>query len=308
VGIAALRSRLGKVLNQKILTVLPNVIREIEERIKKDEAELNSLGEARSGLREKLHHLIRTADKFKDIVVAGINGNYEGPFFPVVGAPAGTSGHRRLRAHCRSITETFAYAMDELGHTYSMTPMRELSGDIQDYEEVNGRPLMISEDSLRAKAQECINQSSGRELGGQYNPLAVSELFKIMSKHWGPLASHFLDKMCEACEAFLEEVLLEIAGPHSGSAIIVECLTPFMEERRTALEAKLEEVLLPHTKTHAITYNPAFYPRGGTHRISGSEPIQPIPSPDEVIIKMRSYYEVDLPPPCTTIDLSYLVC
>jgi hypothetical protein len=46
-----------------------------------------------------------------------------------------------------------------------------------------------------------------------------------------------------------------LADPRTFNAIMLDIIDPAMDEKKSQAETKLEEILVPHTKLHPISYN-----------------------------------------------------
>lgn len=267
VGIATFRTRLGKILEKKILEVLPDVINDIEYQIQCNQEELDRLGNPRPSTHDKRLYLAVIYDRLKKLVGAAKNGYYEqdNDFFQAkdddtIGAAI---SDRRLRAVTKDITLGFVGVMEHMGHEkcsdIALINQRIRPGSGTQFQACGlPNPTVLSNEKMRNLAQHCYNSRGGLELPGLYNPLVVGDLFRIIYKPWSRIAKEYIKQVWEKCQVFLDTALHHIADQTCADALRLECIRPLMQAKYEALNDKLQEILQPFASTHAITYNPNY--------------------------------------------------
>ena len=103
-----------------------------------------------------------------------------------------------------------------------------------------------------------MKRNRGRELPGTFNPLLISDLFFNQAEPWQQLAQEHIQQTWEASRTTLELALSTIVDEETSAALQAQVVDAIMREKLSELNNRLEQILKPHQKGHAITYNNYF--------------------------------------------------
>ncbi|ROW15590.1 hypothetical protein VPNG_02146 [Cytospora leucostoma] len=102
-------------------------------------------------------------------------------------------------------------------------------------------PIWRLEEEIRSLSLEYL----GSQFPGSPNDYLAVQLFKGQSQKWEDIAKQHLALMLAAAKSFTEAVVAHVvaADEKTREAILFEIVDPFFRERKSILEAKLEELL-----------------------------------------------------------------
>ena len=81
VGVVMLRQRLTSVLHNQVLSQLPEVLTDLEEKAQDCRVQLQKIGPSRSPSQEQRQYLTQASHKFYKLMKDASDGNYTDPFF-----------------------------------------------------------------------------------------------------------------------------------------------------------------------------------------------------------------------------------
>ena len=158
-GIAALRTRLSKVLFNQIRAELPRLLKDIEGKISSYESELHRMGDGRATPSEQRAFLIELSQSFQTICRDGIRGDYDHAFFQ-----DDKDYEKRLCAVLMNMHFAFAEELRIDGARWIVTETKDK----------NNEKSRTREEAVR-EACELLKRSRGREVC--HNSLLSSTLF-----------------------------------------------------------------------------------------------------------------------------------
>lgn len=219
VGIDTLRVRLSHLLFEHVRKELPRLQDDLENVLNIAQNELHLLGESRSTAMECRAFLARLNMECYKICQAGLQGNYDNDYFKV-GAGLDeefslneSSTIRRIRAAIQYANTTFADEFRKKGHKYQI----HFNTSETDVGAIIGRPWPWAQPRIVEKKEtlqwvrKMLLRSRGRELGGNFNPHLIAELFWEQSDPWEKLAKTHIQQVSKLCEKFLNNLLDKIA-------------------------------------------------------------------------------------------------
>ena len=262
VGIDSLRGRLSRVLLEHITRELPALIEYIERGLQDCRTRLSSLGESRTSLKEQRLFLIRTSQRFQSITKAAVDGDYSDSFFNHT--DEGYS--KRLRAVIQNLNTEFSALMTTKGHRLEIMKDNDNKTDLDESSELKtdflasmgGEPKKVSWSTYLSMVRSMMRKNRGRELPGTFNPLLISDLFFNQAEPWQQLAQEHVQQTWEASKTTLELALSTIVDEETNAALQAQVVYPIMREKLSELNKRLEQIIKPHRKGHAITYNHYF--------------------------------------------------
>lgn len=106
--------------------------------------------------------------------------------------------------------------------------------------------------------RDLTRKTRGRVLPGTFNPLIIGNLFFGQSKPWKVLINRYCRDVLDAIKTAPEYTIDTITDSTTTEGLLKELLHPAMVTRTSPLHTKVSEVLEPHYRGHAITYNHYF--------------------------------------------------
>ncbi|KAK2760304.1 hypothetical protein FQN54_002372 [Arachnomyces sp. PD_36] len=253
VGIGALRKRLSKELLKHISKELPSLIQDIENEKKECQQRLTHLGESRGTLQEQRLFLTHISESFQSLIRAGIDGHYDHSFFD--DSSTGSGYPRRLRAVVQNLNLDFEESTRKKGHRFEFTDTEtETAGRTPR----KGEPEAITREAYRVKVRDMMRKCRGRELPGLFDPLLVGRLFREQAEPWRGLAEKHVKEVWKSSRSVLEGILSTLADEKTNASLMSRIIDPFLGQTLTRLNKKLNYVLEPYEKLHAMTYNHYF--------------------------------------------------
>jgi GTPase SAR1 family protein len=256
-GINALRNRLSRLLEDQTREALPSVIIDIETQLEECKADLAKLGEPRGTLEAQKNFLQRISVAYYQLIDHAVIGLYEGPFFDDL------EDHRkcRFRAFAQTQNRDFAKTMREKGHRYDITDSLQSSVGktvVGDWSKSIDLPEQITKEDYIMKIRHINDKFTGRELLGQYNSGLVDKLFREQASRWRKVARAHVQEVLNGAMSMLYSAADFVADEHTAKAICQHEIEAFMKKTRKIAFEKLDEILKPYEKFHAITYDRAF--------------------------------------------------
>ncbi|KAI1800098.1 P-loop containing nucleoside triphosphate hydrolase protein [Daldinia bambusicola] len=282
-GVAALRKKLSGILLEHIKKNLQGLIDSIEENLNGRKAQLQRLGEPRSTPRELRRHLDKIASQFHVLCLNAVEGNYADEFFG--GLYAGTDSTaihdnriKKLRALVRDLNRAFAYVLETKGSRRIILPKDPTNWDSSskpEYSTSNGLfeeniqkftlpmflqplasqyhfmdPERVTFQRITSDLESLSSANQGNEFPGTSNDRLAVKLFQDQAQPWEKIARRHLELVLGITKEFVEKLISHLVNPdkRTFSAILVEIVDPFFEEKSTILENKLQE-LLRHYKS-----------------------------------------------------------
>ncbi|PHH83192.1 hypothetical protein CDD83_3039 [Cordyceps sp. RAO-2017] len=219
-GVTALKERLSRLLMKISKEELPHVKADVEERLRKSQTDLETMGPARSNQHSQRQYLGKLAGRFQDVAKAALNGYYSGetlfktnPEFRLITRIIQMndvfSSTFWSRGHCFEFpssgdTESAeSHVHPKLPYQVPLTEYRELhriiDTDKYDCPEPVGGKIM---DCIRA-----VHQSSrGPELG-TFGGTMLSSVFERQSEKWDRLALSHASNAIAVVHDFLFRLL-----------------------------------------------------------------------------------------------------
>ncbi|CAH0057948.1 unnamed protein product [Clonostachys solani] len=240
-GIVSLRTRLSQLLCYQIVAELPDLVAEIRTKADDCRVQLEQMGSPRENLQDQKLYLVQVSQRFQALVKAADEGAYHDGFFH---DPMTNAGYKkRLRAIVQKLNEEFSLEIRARGRKYTVS---------------TSAPNSISQKDLIDKVIGLAERTRGRELPGLWNPMTISELFRELSSPWEAIATKHVNRTCEACAEFIEQVAKATADSVTASSLKDVILDPKLEKIRLGLYNNLKKVMQPHQEGHPITYGEGF--------------------------------------------------
>lgn len=248
-GVERLRSKLSNILLTQIAAELPSLIDKIETKSSACRDSLTRLKEPRAKLPEQQLYLFQLSQSFQSLVKAAVDNTYNDPFF---GDARSKSGYqKRIRAVMQNLNQDFADDITRRGHRREVTKSNEKDCIPTDV-------ISLSRNEYINHVKHLMKRTKSRELPGTFNPMIVSDLFLEQSTPWDAITRSHVDKVWNAAREFLGHVAAYIADVTTSKALFREIFEPALSQLLKDLKEKTAELLIPHQKSHPITYNQDF--------------------------------------------------
>lgn len=276
-GVGSLRHKLSKVLTKHIHLSLPGVIEDIENKLEAQQERLQSLGKARSNTLEIRQYLVDIAERVRDLTRIAVRGTYDGKFFTDLhmnDLEQGqiSSDQRKLRAVIRNLNRAFDTVISvrgskmrivgnddiQFGNEQDRTVSESLRGWVDQFQVEE--PVTVSWTDLRARLELQASNNQGTQFPGSANDRLALELFREQSQRWKDIAKTYIELAIDAAKAFVELILQHVilADENTRDAIFAEYVVPFFDERSSALEEKLDELLIHYQEGDAVCLEEEF--------------------------------------------------
>ncbi|KAK8001160.1 P-loop containing nucleoside triphosphate hydrolase protein [Apiospora marii] len=243
-GVAALKIRLSHALRDQILQQLPSVLSDVSAGVQHCKEKLAKFGTDRTGMAEQRRYLLKASTEFSNLIKAATDGVYTDAFF--VSSDDETVHTKRLRAVVQNTLYEFAQKMRTEGHARTIQENQTTN---------NTSDRSISRSKYIEEVKVLMKESRGRELPGTYQPLIVAELFSKQCKPWKGLVLDLADRLLASSHSTLNAALRYVVDENTAESLLQEVVGPSMDEVKTGLSTKVQEILEPHILGHPITYN-----------------------------------------------------
>ena len=275
-GIESLRKRLSKVLLDHIKTSLPDLVRQIEVRLRASQEDLDRLGKSRSTPDELRSYLHGLAEDFQSLAREAVEGRYGDRFFGTI--DENDKNALRLRAVLRNLNRAFYAIMKTKGARYDIEwdEGNDSDGASDEYSDVESpdegservpdhlrqyidfynvpEPESITEAALNTRLRSQAAFTQGMELPGMPSGELVLQFFKEHSKRWPEIAQAHLDQVLERTEEFVVKGFDYLVGADEATADAIwrGCVQPFFHAKKDVLRTKLQELLLPYVNARSL--------------------------------------------------------
>ncbi|KAL8888174.1 MAG: hypothetical protein Q9215_004354 [Flavoplaca cf. flavocitrina] len=246
VGIDPLKPRLSDILRKQIISVLPSMIGDVERGIRDCNVRLHRLGDTRGTLHEQRQYLIRISQRFSILIKAAMDGVYGDEYFGDPMTPEGKS--KRLRAVIQDTLLRFAEDM-------RMNGQKSIIVD-DTTESTTGREIYHCD--YLDHVGDLMRRTRGRELPGTFNPLIIGDLFYEQSMPWKSMTDRYCESIFNVIKKTVSSTIDNATDSATAEGLLQTLLYPALETRKVQFNAKVAEVLEPHRRGHAITYNHYF--------------------------------------------------
>jgi hypothetical protein len=234
---------------------LPDLVRNVEVKVRHRELVAQKLGEHRTLPAERRQDLTAIAGQFRDLAKAGVQGSYSDDFF--------RAQPNRFRAELRTLLDKFAENMHRNGrlfidvddHSHD-TPAGSLT--LETLRERNiyaSKPVEVPYAQLTRTIGDHLSASRGCEANGIIPWAVINEIFRFQTCRWSNLASQAAEECWTLVNMFVERALSFIAPSHIAKKIHEDIVDDRVERSKERLLDKVNEVLKPYTHRHIFIMN-----------------------------------------------------
>jgi hypothetical protein len=226
----------------------------IQEKLQECRLKLDRLGPPRDEVASQKLYLDKISRDFQRIIIQSVDGPYKDPFFR---NKRPEQGNLRLRALVRSLNDQFADVLYTRGHRWEISTFGPTFVP-PDTLRVSGSADKVTKDEFMDIVNHHMRENSTTELPGTFNPHQISALFRTQAERWEGIAKAHLESVLSAVNKHLRLVTSHIAKQPTAMALQRHLIAVDMEQKRTALMAKLTELIKPYQDCDLITYSRHF--------------------------------------------------
>ncbi|EAA35708.1 hypothetical protein GE21DRAFT_1922 [Neurospora crassa] len=288
-GASALKQRLSLQLQQHIGRHVNALRRQIQKALDDCDAELKSLGTAKSTPEEMRLELIELFYFSNELVVPAAHGFYKNPpktiFFRVTADPKGTPA-QNLRARAAEENDRFSARIRADGRKFKLSA----SSDPSPADKQSASSYSKSE-YARLEVSRLLHQIRGSEFPMDSTPRAVYMLFQSHSEPWPRLAQEHKDNVGAVCNDFLREVINYIWPQRMREPLRRHFLDPHMKALMDEADQELKH-LLQDLNLEVQPYDPEYQERLVAWKSKAAETGATYTEAEEILEKMLIFYEL----------------
>ncbi|KAH7317307.1 dynamin family protein [Rhexocercosporidium sp. MPI-PUGE-AT-0058] len=290
-GADRLWSRVSVQLSQQIARHIPSLLEDIEKELVKCEADLEALGVGCVTTEEMKSQLSNFFSASKFLIDEAVEGRYrnyrKGPkFFPITPASEGTP-IQHLRARVVEENKCFVEKIETQGRKLTITeeepPVLSNASDLA--------KQVSRKEYIRTVVDPMLEQNTGMEQEGDYNPSLIYRLFQDYSAMWDGLAKAHETDVEVLCRTFLEDVVHCVWPERMREPLWSHLLNKGIEEASKQAKEEVKR-LVEDRELYVRAYDPAYSTRVKDWKKKQIEE-KHVPSEGEVYLeKMLIYYDV----------------
>jgi Dynamin family/Dynamin central region len=272
-GIDALRTKLGTILELHVRQELPGVKDSLYKQLKTCRAALTHLGPARVHPHQKEEFLSQISQKFVGLIEQSTTGRYYGE-----------ENILRLRASVEEQNDYFAWFMYQNGHSYEEKTSSDTTSTQQHFpisENIarlpDCSPQTLTHSEFVDKVRAIRRKYRGQDWPGFYNSDHLNMLFRKQSEPWKEIAEAHVNNIWSAAVGTVNLAIEKVSEGRTAQklkdyliqGVYAEAsqhahirkpsdLNYSMEAIREDLLAKLDEILSPYKKLHVVTRDPEY--------------------------------------------------
>ena len=280
-GIESLRDKLSEVLLSHIKHKLPGLVTKIEQLISQRQTRLKDLGDHRSSPQEMRTYLTKVSSHFRDLAREAVRGNYLDDFFGGLYPDPSVSSYedgrvKKLRALVRDLNRAFHFVLSQKGHRRhilwsdgdedeeEMVPPGYLEPLLELYDFAD--PDTVTLTALKSELDTIASENQGTEFPGSPNDRLTLRLFRDQSQSWELISNRHVELVVNFAKSFAEKLIFHVVGRDikTADALLRAYVDPYFRDKKTALGAKLEELL--HHYKYGYDPQPLYTSLGLNHR------------------------------------------
>jgi GTP-binding protein EngB required for normal cell division len=267
-GIAALRTRLSNLLEERTRPALKPVVEMIQTSLSSCEKELDTLGQPRTTARDQAAYLAKISQRFQKICEQSVDGNYSDRLF--FGNSDSPVDPRRLRAAVGNLNGGFATVMRTRGHRKEIIDdtsvgrdRRKQPSSLSSEETAHftvGEPEPVDRDEWIRQIEVLARCEKSSEQPGLPNHRLIPRLFHEQSTRWKSIATEHIERVCDVAQEGLERIASHppVSPPETSAAIRRHLISAEMERRHNEALKQLDNLLKPFQRNLFITLDDDF--------------------------------------------------
>ena len=252
IGIAALRTRLSKVLFEQVRTELPNLVRDIDAKLSHCNSELDKLGMVLPTIEKQRIFLLDLSQQFQVLCHSAVEGSYHLDFFGEGLSDA--ASEKRLRACVRNLEMEFANNIQTKGAKWLIVSVPQKSGR---FGLKPGKTVQWTRAQAVDHVLKLLKANRGQELPGLPSSRLVGTVFREYSSPWEKFARDHIIKVWIAARQFLEQAFKHLTVPQTCKSLLELWIGPKMDGALSEANKQLDALLQVH-KREPMTTNHYF--------------------------------------------------
>ena len=251
-GITNLRTRLSNVLFEQVRTELPDLVRDIEDKLSICKEEIAKLGTPLRTTEDQRLFLLQLSQEFQSLCHSATDGSYHHDFFGK--GLSKTALEKRLRARVRNLAMEFSHTIRTEGAKWTI---------VSDQDEKDQISCIRGEKGLWTRKQAVnhvlglLKANRGQELPGLPSPRLVGTVFREYSSPWEAIARRHVEEVGLAARGFLGQALRYLTNPQIAHSLLESWVTPKMNAALVDAGKQLDSLLQVH-KREPMTTNHYF--------------------------------------------------
>lgn len=134
------------------------------------------------------------------------------------------------------------------------------------YSSANGmQQLNVSLDHYCRKLATYMKSTRGKTPKGLLSQSTFQAIFRQQSAPWEKIVRDYVEQCRQSAYECLQLAVSHVAGRHTGEQLMQKYINPAFDNKATALDDKITELLRPYQKSHPITYNPMMIDVGSSN-------------------------------------------
>jgi hypothetical protein len=278
-------------LYHHIARYVPVLLKELEQELKKCEAELASLGSGKDTVEEMKAELAGYFSTSRQLIDRAIQGHYRNPkqapkFFPLSPDKKGTP-IRNLRACVVEENSRFAEKIEKQGHKVNIVSEEDVHGLVNGFRSGH----MTKRDYIKKMVEPTLKQNIGMEQSLDSNPLLIYKLFQSCSENWDEFAKAHKRTLALICKKFLEEVVSTVWPERMRKPLWNLLLNQEMENAHVGADKEVE-LLAGDRQLLVRSYDPEYVRRVRQWQKEQSENSRKYSPEEEYLEKTLIFYDV----------------
>ena len=240
---------MSKVLFEQVRNELPDLVRDIEEKLSTCRSELAKLGTPLQSVQDQRIFLLKLSQDFQVLCHRSIEGSYQNDFFGEGLSEAAIE--KRLRARVVNLAVEFAQNVQVKGAKWNIVP------GLKRYSRNSVKKGQWSREQAVDHVLQLLRANRGQELPGLPSSRLVGTVFREYSSPWEDLARNHILKVWIATKRFLEHVFGYLTNPQICKSLLELWIGPKMDKALSDANKQLDALLQVH-KREPMTTNHYF--------------------------------------------------
>ena len=245
-GIGSLLERLTTLLDNAIVTALPDVVNECEALIADVEAELRQLNSSSGRGSRDLGELFDLSEKFTSLLTSALKGDYDDMM--VLDKLDSQYHHQQLLSAVEDLIDRFQGELRHNGHSLKVVDTPTIPDDADNLKAISHK------DFVTRVAQRKKEKGLGG-VSGQLNRRLISDLFYEQSVSWLSIVENFVESLLEASQKCCISILDTVTTETSRQKIADLIITPALESHQASLRAYMHHVMGSQQRRELLNLN-----------------------------------------------------
>lgn len=255
-GVDRLRTTLSRLQEATVRSALPSVLDQVDKKLRKCQADHQTLGAARVTEQEQRFYLDKIALRFTSIVEQAVRGEYmDKSFFRL-----DNNQNPKLRALLRHFYLDFVEDIELNGQTWVVLDDAlaiQAAKSKKNY--APGQEFLTRAEMIK-KIELMDDDSKGFNFEGMVHEYQlVEQLFEEQATKWEAIAKRHIRLIYDTALEHVNDVAYYLASSDTAAKIQSEILRKGMIEKNARMIAKVEELVAPYQNWKPLTMNSTYW-------------------------------------------------